>query len=359
MTSKPTSVINASGDYEETIIQFAKHLGRSQNRRAVFDLIYGRKSKPRSRKQIADELGRTGNTQVVQDALDELARHHLIVRTENAGQTKDGSRYVYGKAEFVRANRDKIVRYADNPAAARRVATKRQPAIEVTLSLVKPAKKRGTAPGSRPRPTRKKASVKIALLVTNPERGASLQTGIEARDIDEAIRLGSRGDEVELKVVLAPTLNSLLDLLNSFSPDVIHFSGHGGGRTLLFDNRRAGDDGGTVLDFDMVARVVNATSATPKLLVLAACDTAEGADRFLESVPVVIAMADTIEDAAACEFSSRFYRSLSSGATISNSLAQAKLFLEGEGYADANLPTLITRDQRLADRALLPLKKQV
>ncbi|HVH82183.1 MAG TPA: CHAT domain-containing protein, partial [Stellaceae bacterium] len=106
-------------------------------------------------------------------------------------------------------------------------------------------------------------------------------------------------------------------------------------------------------DFDMIARVVGATSAAPKLLVLAACDTADGAERFLDAIPAVIAMADTVDDEAACEFSRRFYQSLSAGATIANSLAQAKITLESKGYADASLPTLVVRDEKFAQRALL------
>jgi hypothetical protein len=353
MMNSQAPIIDVLGGHEEAILRLAKHLGRDKNRRAVFDLIYGRGSKPRSKKQIAELLEKAGRAQVIQNALDELARHHLIVRIENKGQVKDGSRWLYGKDRSVRANRDEIVKYADDPGAAKKVATKRRPVIDSSaLSFVKPVRRAGKPRGSGPR-HRNRVRLKIALLVTNPDRRASLQTGVEARYIDEGIRLGNKAGEVDLKVVLAPTLDTLLDTLNSYRADVLHFSGHGGGQTLLFDNEKAGEDGGTVLDFDMVARVVGATSAAPKLLVLAACDTVDGADRFLGIVPAVIAMADTIDDEAACEFSRRFYRSLSAGATVAESLDQAKLILESKGYADADLPTLVARDKRASERALL------
>jgi hypothetical protein len=348
-----TPVVNVSGDFEETILRLAKHLGRDKNRRAVFNLIYGRGTKPRSKKQIADLVGKSGSAQVIQNALDELAKHHLIVRMESKGHVEDGSRWVYGKDASVRANKDVIVKYADNPGAAKKVATKRRPAIETKLSFVRPAARTKKQRGAMPGQSNKQARLKIALLVTNPDSRSSLQTGVEARYIDEGIRIESKTGEVDLKVALAPTLDTLLDILNSYRPDVVHFSGHGGGQTLLFDNEKAGDDGGTVLDFDMIARVVGATSAAPKLLVLVACDTVNGAARFLDSVPAVIAMADTIDDEAACEFSARFYRSLSAGATIANSLEQAKLILESKGYSDANLPTLVVRDKKFARRPLL------
>jgi hypothetical protein len=348
-----TSVINPSGDFEEAIQRYANHLGRDKNRRAVFNLLYGRGSRPRSKKQIAEALGVGGTAQVVQNALDELAKHHLILRQANEGEVRDGSRWVYCKQPFVRANREKIVRYADDPAAAKKIATKRRPDLAAGVSLVKaapPTPRAARVSRARSRPA---ARLRIALLVTNPERHASLQTGVEARYIDEAIKLGGRDHEVDLKVFLAPTFDTLLDALNSYKPHILHFSGHGGGRTLLFDNDRAGADGGTVLDYDQVAKVLAATTPKPRLLVLAACDTVDGADQFLDAVPAVVAMSDSINDEAACEFSARFYRSLTAGVSVSDSVQQAKVLLEHKGYSDAVLPQLIAVDDKGRHQAFL------
>lgn len=351
--SSPSSVINPAGDFEESIERLAKHLGRDKNRRAVFNLIYGRGSKPRSKRQVAETLGIGGTAQVVQNSLDDLAKHHLIVRLKNEGVVNDGSRWVYAKQEFVRANREKIVRYADDPRAAKKIVTKRRPDLGPALSFMK----RATQPRRAIRPPRRRPRtgirMKIALLVTNPERYGPLQTGVEARYIDEGIRLAGHDHEVDLEPFLAPTLDTLLDALNRYKPHVLHFSGHGGGRALLFDNERAGNDGGTVLDYDMVARVISAASPKPRLLVLAACDTVEGADRFLEWIPAVIAMSDSIDDEAACEFSRRFYRSLCAGVSVVNSLEQARLLLEHKNYADAQLPQLIARDEAAKNQVFL------
>jgi hypothetical protein len=349
-----SSVINPGGDYEETIERLAKHLGRDKNRRAVFNLLYGRGSKPRSKKQMAEALHIGGTAQVVQNALDELARHNLIVRIENKGQVKDGSRWVYAKHPFVRANREQIVRYADDPRAAKKIATKRRP-IGPGVSFVQPrvrnlksrtTSRRGASPAKR-------AALRVALLVTNPERRASLQTGIEARDIEAGLKASGNWDKIELKISLAPTLVNLLDALNQFRPNVLHFSGHGGGGALLFDNERPGVDGGTVLNFEMIERVVSATAFRPDLLVLAACDTVQGADVFLSGVPAVVAMADEIDDDAACAFSQQFYRSLASGASIANALTQAKLILEQKGYHDAQLPTLISANDAAGQKTFI------
>lgn len=355
MINSQQPVINVSGDYEETILRLAKHLGKDRNRRAVFNLIYGRGSRPKSKKQIAETLGKVGNAQVIQNALDDLAKHHLIVRIENKGAVKDGSRWLYGKENSVRANRDKIVRFADDPGAAKKVATKRRPAPLFGVSFVKeregPARRTARPRGGQSE--HKNARLRIALLVTNPKRNSALQTGIEARDIESALKATGKWNEIDLKLFLAPTLNELIDALNIFRPNILHFSGHGGGGTLLFDNEKAGNDGGTVLDFDMVARVIGETKVRPNLLVLAACDTVDGSDRFMNVVPAVVAMADPIDDDAACAFSARFYQSLAGGASIRNALNQAKILLEHKGYADAALPQLIAANDKAADRTFL------
>lgn len=350
-----TPVINPSGDFEESIQRYAKHLGRDKNRRAVFNLLYGRGSKPRSKKQIAEALGVSGTAQVVQNALDELAKHHLIIRQPNEGQVKDGSRWVYCKEPFVRANREKVVRYADDPAAAKKIATKRTPRLTAGVSFVvqphRPRARSRTSAGAAPRSAG--VQLRIALLVTNPDYRASLQTGIEARDIQAAAKLGGKPEKVEIKIFPAPTFDTLVDALNTYRADILHFSGHGGGQSLVFDNVKAGDDGGTILDFGMVARLVESASYKPKLLVLAACDTADGADQFLGVIPAVVAMKDSIDDEAACEFSSRFYRSLTSGASIRSSLVQAKESLKQKGYVDADLPDLITVDEASGNRVFV------
>lgn len=89
--SRRTSVVNISGDHEETLIQLAKHLGTNKIRRKIFYAIYGRGTKARSKKQIMDAAGipeNGTNAQQAQNELDHLAKHHLIVRSDNDGSVK-------------------------------------------------------------------------------------------------------------------------------------------------------------------------------------------------------------------------------------------------------------------------------
>ena len=52
-----TSVLDVSGNYEESIQRWAKDLGTAKIRRKIFNAIYGYVSKPRSRKQLMEATG--------------------------------------------------------------------------------------------------------------------------------------------------------------------------------------------------------------------------------------------------------------------------------------------------------------
>ena len=70
--------------------------------------------------------------QQAQNQLDHLVRYGLILRDDNDGVVSDGSRYVYSKEPHVRAHSQKIVRYADKPALAKKTPTKRNPVVRGT-----------------------------------------------------------------------------------------------------------------------------------------------------------------------------------------------------------------------------------
>src|SRR2546427_7183798 len=125
-----TPIVNISGDHEESVVQLGKRLGRNKLRRKIFNTIYGRGSRPRSKRQIMQGTGiPERDSQQAQNQLDHLTKHHLIVRMENDGSVNDGSRYLYKKDETVRANRSEIIKYADDRHAAERVPTKRRPIV--------------------------------------------------------------------------------------------------------------------------------------------------------------------------------------------------------------------------------------
>lgn len=328
------------------MIEAVRAIGRAGGlKHKVFEAIYYHKKRTKTVAEIALATGLT-RMQVLQSA-GVLKRAGIVKQDRIKGDT------AYIQIESFQHLKPQIQTLLKSPYKIKDVATKRSPAQIERVKLTKPSltqlKNRRNV--NKPRAT--KALVRLALLVTNPERHASLQTGIEARDIQRAIESASRADSFEVKVVLAPTFDDLIDTLNRMNPQILHFSGHGGGSAILLDNERAGQDGGEVLDFDKAARLIDATNAKIKLIVLAACDTTDGAEQLLANGRAVVAMSDSIDDEAACAFSARFYKSLADGVTVEKALRQAKLLLEQKGYEDSDLPMLIANDGRAKSQSFV------
>src|SRR4051812_23830440 len=109
-----TSVVDWSGNYEENCTRLGKHLGKNKIRRKLFDAIYSRGSKPRSKRQMMVAAGlKASESQQAQNQLDFLAGKGLIACDDNNGAVADGSRNVYSKDPNVRAHRNDIVKYAN------------------------------------------------------------------------------------------------------------------------------------------------------------------------------------------------------------------------------------------------------
>ncbi|NUL60532.1 CHAT domain-containing protein [Brevibacterium luteolum] len=98
------------------------------------------------------------------------------------------------------------------------------------------------------------------------------------------------------------------------------------------------------MDFSMLARLLGATDEPPRLVVLNACESLAGADDLLQTVPTVIAMSDSINDASAVVFAARFYSAVASAQSVSTALEQAKVAMAVSALDDADLPEVRARE---------------
>jgi len=121
----------------------------------------------------------------------------------------------------------------------------------------------------------------------------------------------------------------------------------------VFDNGDLSDPQDHPVEFHLLAQVLAATSTPPQVLVLNACETLHGADSLLPAVPVVIAMADTIDDTAAIVFARRFYAAIASAQPVGIALAQAQAAMRLASPEDADLPQVAVRDDVDADELVL------
>jgi hypothetical protein len=326
------AIVNMPGDYEETLLQFARHLGTNKLRRKIFNTIYGRGSKPRSRLQVmraAKIPGRDG--QQAQNELDHLAKHGLIVRVNNDGTVKDRSRYLYQKDSNVRAIRLKITKYADNPRAAERVPTKRRPQVRGIPS---------TRTINR-RALRKKKHLSVLYLTANPDRKRSLRVDAEVRHVQDAIRGSVYRDNISVEYRPAANLDSLIKGLNDHRPGIVHFSGHGYKGGIAVDNPEVARRRVKAVSFGLLAKAISATDTPPEVIVLNACKSGGARKAFLPPAKVVVVMRDSISDLAAVAFATKFYAAIAAGQSVKSAFAQGKVAIEQVSLNEAETPELL------------------
>jgi hypothetical protein len=326
-----TSIVNLSGDHEETVERLAKHLGTNKLRRKLFNTIYGRGSLPRSKKQIMEMAGiRLQDAQQAQNEIDHLATHHLIVRENNHGSVTDGSRYLYRKDESVRAVRKDIIKYADDRKARDSLPTKRRPTVTVVTSIRKIDR----------RALKKRQHLNVLYLTADPDKQHSLRVDAEVRKVKEAIRASEYRDNVIVEYSPAAGLRTLLNGLNDFRPQIVHFSGHGNARGIAMDSGKVGGRADESLSFSLLAKALAATDIPPRIVVLNSCDSSGARKALLKLGLIVVSMKTSISDLAAITFAPRFYAAIASGQSIKSAFAQGKVAVEAASISEADTPQL-------------------
>lgn len=184
--------------------------------------------------------------------------------------------------------------------------------------------------------------IKILLAAANPTDTSQLRLGEEAREIEAKIRAGKHRDSFEVRSVWALRPDDLLQQLNEFGPQVVHFSGHGAnsGEILLEDERGATRP----LPPEALAALFDAFDGTVQIVFLNACYSDVRADALMNAVDVVIGMNKPIGDRAAIVFASSVYRALAFGKSVDESYRQGLAALTIEGIDGADTPVVRSRE---------------
>jgi CHAT domain-containing protein len=334
---KPAPVIDTHANHEENIERIVKFLGRNKLRLSIFKLVHGRGSRPKTVTTIQHELN-LRNRQLILNQVNYLAKHKIILRLPTS-RSEDQDRWGYGKNEFCMANKAEILRKVAKPALLARTPTKRRPqaqamALEGMSAAILRRVKRDN------RSTRK---LRVLYLLANPASQGALRTDAEFRHVQEEVRASKYREKIDLIISPAADAKSILRGINDYRPQVVHFSGHGGGRGIWLDDGKVANSVGSAMKFDVLAETLAATDSPPKLLVLNACDTLTGAEVLLDAVEVVIAMSASISDVGAATFATQLYAAIASAQSTAVALQQGKIAMKAASLSDAHLPKMICR----------------
>jgi CHAT domain-containing protein len=301
----------------------------------IFKLVHSRGNRPKTVTTIQRELN-LRNRQVILNQVNYLAKHQIILRLPTSGN-EDQEKWGYGKNDFCMANKAEILRKVAKPGLLARTPTKRRPQVraleEMSAATLRSVK----------RENRSKRKLRVLYLLANPASQLALRTDAEFRHVQEEVRGSKYRDKIDLIINPAADTRSMLRGINDYRPQVVHFSGHGGGKSIWLDDGKVNSSVGNAMKFDLLAETLAATDSPPKLLVLNACDTLTGAEELLKAVEVVIAMSASISDLGAATFATQFYAAIASAQSTAVALRQGKIAMRGASLSDAHLPRMIHR----------------
>lgn len=226
------------------------------------------------------------------------------------------------------------------------------------LDFLSQMKDSGTTTGDVPPISIEDHRKTILFLASNPTQTAKLQ--LEKEYV--RISIGIQESEKDLKLVSEWAIKpgDLQQAILKHRPNVIHFSGHGtaestendSDRDLGFPNE---DKSGIIVQDSSGKPVLVNTSAlaslfrTMKMLdgmdievvILNACHQELQAKAIAQFVPFVIGTNDAIDDNAAIEFSTGFYRGFSAvGSTVEFAFQLALNNIMLEGLEDSKVPVI-------------------
>jgi hypothetical protein len=187
--------------------------------------------------------------------------------------------------------------------------------------------------------------IKILLLSANPKSTTPLSLGEEIREISLALKKANYRDRFQFIPKSAVRVDDLLEELLSESPQIVHFSGHGGGDEGLVLE----DDLGKAnsVDTESLARLFQSCADTVQCVVLNACYSDVQADAIHVHIDHVIGMSQAIGDKAAIEFAKGFYTALGAGRSIESAFEIGCTVLDLKSIPESFKPVIRYRTRGL------------
>ena len=192
---------------------------------------------------------------------------------------------------------------------------------------------------------------KILFLSANPEGTVRLGLAEEIKMIDNAIMNAAFHDQFVLVQEHDIRTADLQELLLTFEPNIVHFSGHGSKESSLIFENESGN--ATTVSRDTLTdlfRLIN-QDGDIQCVILNACYSEEQAEAIGKYVSCVIGMSAAIPDEAAIKFSTSFYRGLASGRSIKNAFELGCNDLE-MNFREFNIPKLKYANDKALQKVL-------
>jgi hypothetical protein len=183
----------------------------------------------------------------------------------------------------------------------------------------------GSSAPAKPAASGKK---KILFISANPKATAQLDLDKEFRTTQEELRSGSRRDDYQcLLPLLAATTREIMHALEQ-RPQIVHFSGHGGGDALYVLDR---EGFAKAISTPMLEEIFGELKGVCECILLNACYSAQQAQALSRLGFTVIGYNLPVGDASAIYFTQGFYLGLGNGNDYLSAARKGKIMLMDEG----------------------------
>ncbi len=198
---------------------------------------------------------------------------------------------------------------------------------------------------------------KILVLAANPQGTDELRLNKEIKAIEEAVWNGIERDRFTVVHKVAVKTSELQSLLRREKPRIVHFSGHGTGKSgLVFHSE---NDREQLVSSQAIAALFQKYANTVECVVLNACYSIEQAQAINQQINYVVGTIQAIRDDAAIAFSQGFYASLGDGETISSAMedgcVQIQLDIGSNSNGDRKLIPVDLAEKYLPEKEVLTL----
>ena len=184
---------------------------------------------------------------------------------------------------------------------------------------------------------------RILILAANPIDTDRLGLDKEVREIKEVLRLAKQRDRFEIHAELAATPDDIQQALVDYSPNIVHFCGHGEvSEGLILE----GDDGaGSLVSAKALSNLFELFADQIECVLLNACYSDEQADAIAQHINAVIGMNQSIGDKAAVKFAVGFYRGLGAGKDVEFAYKLGRNAIEMARLSGEQIPVLRQKGQ--------------
>ena len=179
---------------------------------------------------------------------------------------------------------------------------------------------------------------KILILTANPKNTDKLRLDEEVREIQAGLERAKKRSRFEIVTRWALRADDLRRALLDHEPQIVHFSGHGGGKHGLALENSSGEM--QLVSTDSLARLFELFKHKIECVVLNACYSESQAEAIYQHIDCVVGMNKAIGDRAAIEFAVGFYDALGAGKSYDIAYKFGRSAIDLESIPESSTPVL-------------------